>query len=211
MPLPVPEPYPAAEAADVDSDVNAESSPAIGRRIADLRRDRGWTLKDASLATGVSPSTLSKIERKELSPTIATLQKVATGFGLDVVQLLSSREEEVPKLAGRRSISRARGGSIHQSKTCLNQMMCPDLKHKRMTPLCTTISARSVDDYAVWPKNDAEIFLYVLKGTLVVNSRAYEPIELAEGDSMYYDGSTEHLWTTKGPEDAVILWLISNA
>lgn len=186
-----------------------ESTPALERKIANLRQQRGWTLKQASAVTGVSPSTLSKIERGELSPTITTLQKIANGFALDVIQLLSS-SEDAPKLQGRRSITRARGGSVHQSKTCINEVMCHDLKHKRMTPLCTTVSARSVSEYGAWPKTDAEIFLFVIKGTLVVNSRLYQPIELEQGDSMYYDASTEHIWTTKGVEDAVVLWLISN-
>lgn len=186
-----------------------EATPALERKIASLRQQRGWTLKEASEASGVSASTLSKIERGDLSPTITTLQKIASGFGLDVIQLLSS-EEQAPRLLGRRSITRARAGSVHQSRTCINEVMCHDLKHKRMTPLCTTVSARSVDDYSTWPKTDAEIFLFVVKGTLVVNSRLYEPIELGEGDAMYYDASTEHIWTTKGPQDAVVLWLISS-
>ncbi|MFF7710801.1 helix-turn-helix domain-containing protein [Pseudomonas sp. NPDC007930] len=188
----------------------SDGAPALDRTLANLRRQRGWTLKGASEATGVSASTLSKIERRELSPTISTLQKLASGFGLDVIQLLTDREEP-PRLVGRRSITRARQASVHQSKTCLNEVMCHDLKHKRMTPLRSVISARSVDDYAVWPKSDAEIFLFVLKGTLVVNSRLYQPMHLNEGDAMYYDASTEHLWTTAGPEDAEVLWIINNA
>ncbi|MBK5000216.1 helix-turn-helix domain-containing protein [Pseudomonas sp. S31] len=186
-----------------------ESTADIAKKIAELRRDRQWTLKDAAQATGVASSTLSKIERQELSPTISTLQKIASGFGLDVIQLLSNQEQP-QKLAGRRSITRAGQGSVHPTKTCINEVLCHDLKHKRMTPLYTTIGARSIDDYSSWPKSDAEIFLYVIKGTLVVNSRLYEPIELHEGDSMYYDASTEHLWTSKGAEDAQILWMISN-
>lgn len=187
-----------------------ESIADIAKKIAGLRRERKWTLKDAAQATGVASSTLSKIERLELSPTISTLQKIAAGFGLDVIQLLSSQEQP-QKLAGRRSITRAGQASTHASQTCINQVLCHDLKHKRMTPLYTTIGARSVDDYSSWPKSDAEIFLYVIKGTLVVNSRLYEPIELHPGDSMYYDASTEHLWTSAGEQDAEILWIISNS
>lgn len=184
------------------------SETDIAKKIAELRRERQWTLKDAAQATGVASSTLSKVERNELSPTISTLQKIASGFGLDVVQLLSNAEP-TPTLAGRRSITRAHQGSRYANNSCSNEVLCHDLKQKRMTPLYTTIGARSLDDYSSWPKTDAEIFLYVVKGTLVVNSRLYEPIELHEGDSMYYDASTEHLWTSKGEHDAEILWVIS--
>lgn len=188
-----------------------EQTADMGRKIAALRKERGWTLQQASQMAGVAASTLSKIERNEISPTISTLTRIATGYGLDVIQVLSNREEETAPqpLAGRRSITRAGAGRSYTSGTCMNELLCHDLKHKRMTPLYTRIGARSVDDYTNWPKSETEIFLYVVKGTLVVSSRLYEPIELNEGDSMYYDASTEHLWTSKGSADAEILWVIT--
>lgn len=190
-----------------------EQTADMGRKIAALRKERGWTLQQASQMAGVAASTLSKIERNEISPTISTLNRIATGYELDVVQLLSSKEEEIAPqaqpLAGRRSITRAGTGRTYTSGTCMNELLCHDLKHKRMTPLYTRIGARAVEDYTSWPKSETEIFLYVVKGTLVVHSRLYEPIELNEGDSMYYDASTEHLWTSKGSVDAEILWVIT--
>jgi mannose-6-phosphate isomerase-like protein (cupin superfamily) len=48
----------------------------------------------------------------------------------------------------------------------------------------------------------------VLEGTLIVHSALYEPLELNKGDSVYYDASTEHTWTSSGPTDAVVLWVL---
>jgi transcriptional regulator with XRE-family HTH domain len=200
-----------AKAKKIDLDIEQEADEhavEMGRKIADLRKERGLTLQRAGQITGVAASTLSKIERDDISPTISTLTRIATGFGIDVVQLLSNKEE-VQFLPGRRSITRAGTGRTYNSATCVNELLCHDLKHKHMTPLYTKIGARTVGDYTNWPKSDTEIFLFVVKGTLVVNSRLYEPIELSEGDSMYYDASTEHLWTSKGPVDAEILWVIT--
>ena len=72
------------------------------------------------------------------------------------------------------------------------------------------MTARSPDEYLAWAKSDAEIFVTVLDGTLVVHSRLYEPLELNKGDSVYYDATTEHTWTSKGPADAVVLWVLVN-
>ena len=32
--------------------------------------------------------------------------------------------------------------------------------------------------------------------------------QLNKGDSVYYDATTEHTWTSKGPTDAVVLWVL---
>ncbi|RXT43546.1 XRE family transcriptional regulator [Bosea sp. Tri-44] len=181
----------------------------IGARLLKLRKSRRLTLQDVSAMTGVSASAFSKIERNELSPTISTIQRIAHGLEVELVTLLSAEDEVNPvSFAGRRSISRAGSGSKHTTGTCNNVLLCADLKNKRATPILTTVTARSPDEYAAWAKSEAEIFVTVLEGTLVVHSRLYEPLELNKGDSVYYDATTEHTWTSRGPTDAVVLWVL---
>ncbi|WP_421928436.1 helix-turn-helix domain-containing protein [Neoaquamicrobium sediminum] len=181
----------------------------IGARLAQLRQQQGWTLQQASKRTGVSASALSKIERNELSPTIATLQRVAHGYELDVVALLNDREAS-RSLPGRRSVTRADEGRPYQSNSCANTVLCADLLDKRMTPIRTRVTARSPEEYRSWPVSDAEIFVTVIKGTMVVHSQIYEPLILNAGDSLYYDAGSPHIWTSQGPEDAEVIWVISS-
>tara|TARA_R100001198_G_scaffold93559_2_gene74685 strand:+ start:1477 stop:2160 length:684 start_codon:yes stop_codon:yes gene_type:complete len=182
---------------------------AFGPRLHQLRKARNWTLQDASKASGISASAFSKIERSELSPTISTIQRIARGFDMDVISLLADPDEQ-PSLLGRRSVTRANEGKPHLSGSCDNKLLCSDLKNKRMTPIKTRVVARDVEEYDVWPKTDAEIFMTVLSGTVIVHSKIYEPLELHEGDSMYYDASAEHVWTRSGPEEAVVLWVLTS-
>jgi transcriptional regulator with XRE-family HTH domain len=181
----------------------------IGARLLKLRKSRRLTLQDVSALTGVSASAFSKIERNELSPTISTMQRIAHGLDVELATLVSVDEDSgTPGFPGRRSISRAGSGSKHATGTCNNVLLCADLKNKRATPILTTVTARSPDEYASWAKSEAEIFVMVLEGTLVVHSRLYEPLELNKGDSVYYDATTEHTWTSKGPTNAVVLWVL---
>lgn len=181
---------------------------AVSGRIVALRKGRGMTLQECAKLTGVAASTLSKIERGELSPTVTTLQKIAAGFELDVTDLLSSSR---PTLGGqaRRAVNRAGEGKLHTSMSCANYLLCHDLKHKRMVPIRTTVTARSTDDYPVWPFSEAEIFLWVVSGRIEVHTRIYEPLELGPGDSVYYDASGEHCWTSLGDEDAEVIWVMT--
>lgn len=61
----------------------------LAQRLRALRQARTWTLKQAAAATGVSASTLSKIENGLLSPTYDNLIKIAAGLELDVAELFT--------------------------------------------------------------------------------------------------------------------------
>lgn len=52
----------------------------ISLTLKALRHEQGWSLDKAAEKTGVSKAMLGQIERKESSPTIATLWKIASGF-----------------------------------------------------------------------------------------------------------------------------------
>ena len=181
----------------------------LGPRLRRLRQDRGLTLQDASGLSGVSTSTFSKIERNELSPTVSVLQRIALGLRVELVSLLGGEAGPRETFRGRRSIVRAGEGSAYATRTCDNVLLCADLKDKRITPILTRVTARQPEEYPAWAKSDAEIFLMVLEGNLVVHSRIYEPLELNKGDALYYDAGAEHSWTSKGKEDALVLWVLT--
>jgi transcriptional regulator with XRE-family HTH domain len=176
----------------------------VGANVHRLRTGRQWTLNQAAEKTGVAFSTLSKIEKGDLSPTVTTLAKIANGFRVTVSSLLEAGG--VMQMTGRRSVSRAADGKKTETGTCDNFLLCTDLTNKKMVPIRTRVRARRPEDYAEWARYDAEVFLLVLKGTVVVHSELYAPTELEEGDSIYYDASTGHVWTSIGDEDAEVLW-----
>ncbi|HEU5068706.1 MAG TPA: XRE family transcriptional regulator, partial [Sphingomicrobium sp.] len=183
-----------------------EGPMQVGRVLQRLRRARKWTLQDASDATGISLSTLSKIEREELSPTVTTLVRMAAGFKVEVASFLSEHATQAP-ISGRRSITYSGKGKLAATGTCDNVWLCSDLARKKMTPIRTRVRARSVNEYAEWARYNAEIFLTVLEGRMMVHSEIYAPVELGPGDSMYYDASARHAWTSVSEEDAIVLWV----
>ncbi|WP_104492984.1 helix-turn-helix domain-containing protein [Paracoccus denitrificans] len=179
----------------------------LGPRLRALRKGQQLTLQEVARLTGVSTSALSKIERNDLSPTLTTLQRIASGLQVELSALLGDEPGHAPT-TGRRSIARAGQGDNLNNATCNNKLLCADLKDKCFTPIRTVVKARSPEDYEAWGVSDGEIFLTVLKGELVIHSRIYEPLVLYPGDSMYYDASTEHCWTSQGDVDAELIWVL---
>ena len=60
----------------------------LGARIRELRTERGWSLDEAASRTGLSRSSLYKVEKGKMSPTFDALRKLADGFGIALQQLL---------------------------------------------------------------------------------------------------------------------------
>ncbi len=69
----------------------------ISLTLKTLRRERGWSLDKAAKETGVSKAMLGQIERKESSPTIATLWKIASGFNTSFSSFIEDIHSEFNK------------------------------------------------------------------------------------------------------------------
>lgn len=183
----------------------ADSRQRLAERLAELRREKGWTLDRAAERTGVSRASLSKLEKAQMSPTFDVLVKLGLGYGLSPVALLGGSRSATA--AGRRSITRAGEGPPHDTDNYAHRMLCTDLTHKAMLPFVTTVRARSLDDYEDWDRHQTEDFVYVLQGRMVLHTEHYEPERLSAGDSAYIDGRMGHAMVSEGKSDAVILWV----
>ncbi|QKW20369.1 helix-turn-helix transcriptional regulator [Kitasatospora sp. NA04385] len=75
-----------------------EEGRRLAARLAALRADRGWSLDELARRSGISRSTLSRLERAELSPTAAQLGRLCTAHGRTASRLLAEVEAEPPGL-----------------------------------------------------------------------------------------------------------------
>ena len=62
------------------------SSKDIGELIQDLRTEKGVSLRALSRKAGLSPASLSSIEKGKGNPTLATFHKLLKGLGTDFAQ-----------------------------------------------------------------------------------------------------------------------------
>jgi len=177
----------------------------LGERVRQIRHARSWTLEEAARRAGLARSTLSKIENEQMSPTFDAVQKLARGLGIDVPQLFQPAQGE--KVTGRRAVTLAGAGKPHPTATYEHEILATDLARKRMLPYKAVIRARAFEEFDGWVRHEGEEFLLVLSGSVRFFSEFYAPIDLAAGDSAYYDGAMGHCLVSISPEDALILWV----
>lgn len=63
-------------------------------RIAHYRDQKGWSEYQLAVKSGLTQSTISSWYRKDLLPSISSLEKICTAFGITLSQFFS--ESEMP-------------------------------------------------------------------------------------------------------------------
>ncbi|WP_082145669.1 helix-turn-helix domain-containing protein [Microvirga massiliensis] len=179
--------------------------PNLAMRLRSMRAARNWTLEEASHHTGVSRSTLSKIENGAMSPTFDILYKISVGMNLDLVELFDTRQTAAP--FGRRSVTRRGEGRLHETETYVHELIATDLAHKKLLPFRTRIKAREFEAFGDWIRHEGEEVLFVLSGSIKVFTEFYSPVVLMVGDSIYFDSKMGHAIISVSKKDAVVLWV----
>ena len=180
----------------------------LGERLKEIRKTLGLTLEEVSQKTGLARSTLSKIENEQISPTFQAMQKLTNGLQINIPQLFAAPKKV--NTTGRRDITRNDFGKAHPTSTYEHELLATQLTNKKMMPFKSVVRARSFDDYGDWIRHDGEEFLLVLKGEITFFSEYYEPVNLTEGDSVYYDANMGHMLASVSEEDATILWVTAS-
>ena len=174
------------------SGASASSRPesteeALGRRLMTLRQQKSLTMQQIAEASGLAQSTLSKIERGQMSPTLGALIKLARGLDVDPSVLISDEKPAPP--AGRKSVTRRDEGLPYESGTFKYRILHSDLVGKKFHTILVTLTARKLQESLPKSEFRGEEFIYVLSGSIRVFLDHYAPIDLDEGDSLYFDNS----------------------
>src|SRR5690606_35031169 len=117
---------------------------------------------DLANRSGVSRSTLSKLERNHVSPTYDVIQRLARSFDLSVVGFLSGGISK--NAAGRRAVTLAGEGQVRESRGYSLRMLFEDLSTKRIIPFQATIHARSLAAAGGLVRHAGEECLFVISG-----------------------------------------------
>ena len=78
----------------------ADLSSALARILQSLRSERGWSLDQLALRSGVSKGVLVSLEQGRSNPNLATLARIADAFGVPVTRMLDVSDEPVVRITG---------------------------------------------------------------------------------------------------------------
>jgi transcriptional regulator with XRE-family HTH domain len=176
---------------------------SIGTQLKAIRTKKKLTLKEASKLTRLATSTLSKIENEQVSPTFTVMQKLASGFNIELPQLFI--KPRVLQATARRDITLCDTGKAHLTSTYEHELLATKFSNKKMIPYKSRVYARCFDDFGEWVRHEGEELLLVLEGEIQFLSEFYEAITLSKGDNVYFDATMGHLIVSVSKKDALIL------
>lgn len=181
------------------------TAAALGLRLRNLRNSRRLTLGQLAERSGVSPSTISKIENGVLSPTLDKVLRLADGLDISVNHLIGEGDETGKVPNSRLQTSHTGEGIVIDTPNYEYRYLCSALKNKRMVPIRARIKAATVQEFGPLERHGGEEFLMVMEGSIEVHSEFYAPITLNRGESIYLDSTMGHAYVNTGPHDAEVI------
>jgi transcriptional regulator with XRE-family HTH domain len=176
---------------------------AIGQRLRQSRKERGFTLDVLAEKTGFSKSYLSQIENLKREPSIGTLTKIARALSIEALFLISGIHPE----AGQPDFTLVRADERKSmpepfGKTGLRYESVAYRKKDRL------MDAYIVEMGFDFPKGtkpwEGQEFVFVLEGTheFVYDGKSHI---LNQGDSYYFDTNRAHMGRSIGRAPSKVL------
>lgn len=185
----------------------------LGSALRAIRKERRWSLAEASKHTGMAISTLSKIENGQRSLTYDKLIELAGSLQVDIARLFSgpaSSSSAPHALLGRRSVQREGDGFTIEAGVYSYRYLAEDLIDKRFSPIVMDLHARSVQAFDGLLRHSGEEFSFVIEGEVELHTELYAPLKLRAGESVYFDSNIGHAYLNAGEGAARILTIASS-
>lgn len=128
----------------------------ISDRIRLVRERRGCTLVQLGQLSGVAPSTIQKIENRQMTPSIAILLKIAAGLGVEPPELIAPRQPEPLELMVQRFGQHPR---IEASRKLLFEKLSCDLANSDIEFWRVSIAPHHHADIVPPWKLDEHVFM----------------------------------------------------
>lgn len=166
---------------DTVPDMRDDIDARLAARLAELRGARGWSLEELAQRAEVSRSTLSRLERAEISPTAALLGRLCAAYGLTMSRLLSEVEAEPAQLvrAADQSVwTDAESGFVRRSVSAPHAGLRAEVVEATLRP-------GAVIEYDAPPVPGLEQHIWVLEGRVEIGVQD-ETYDVGPGDCLRF-------------------------
>jgi transcriptional regulator with XRE-family HTH domain len=168
----------------------------IGKRIRKFRLKKNLTLQKLADRTGYSKGYLSKVEKSDKAPPVATLSVIASELGASVSVILGEEtiRESFCLVREKERMLMAKSG---QEFGYAYEALANPYPNKHMEPFILTYPSDNALKHTF--QHDGEEMLFVLQGQMRFKYGNSEYV-LDKGDCIYFDSSVAHTGEPIGGE-----------
>ena len=184
----------------------------FGKSIRARRIEQRKTIKDIAASTKLSPAYISRMERGEINPSVATIKKIADTLGINIADLFQKNNDEKRSLNNGRNIRKV----LHENERL--KLTYPGLNFSGylLTPTIHNIGIEFIlvvaepeggsgkDSYS---HQRGEECILVQEGemTLWIEDDIYI---LKTGESIHFESHIPHKWKNSGKTEMKAIWVI---
>ena len=174
----------------------------LGAKVAAERAERGWSLAQLAQRAGISPAAVHKIEKSGMTPTIASLMKIAAALGRSVSFFVD--EPDTPDV---NLVHRDERAKVFTSKQGLELRNLSG----RYGPFLIAGADAAIEPYAdsgpTPMSHPGEELVIVLDGRMLftIEGREYP---VGTGDSIHFRTLLAHSCANPAAEPAHSIWLV---
>jgi len=169
----------------------------IGDNIRALRTGLEVSLTELARRASLDKSTLSKIERGNVSSPVSTLIRIAEAMGVPLVAFFDEHVEEPDYALTRKGEARIIAGSGTRFGYSY-EALALGLQHKKAEPFLLTIQPGDPEGHF---QHAGEEFIYMISGRMEF-SVGDEKLILRAGDALYFNATTRHATRLLGTKPA---------
>jgi transcriptional regulator with XRE-family HTH domain len=174
----------------------------IGAKLRSTRIAQNLTLAQVAESSGLSKGFLSRVERDETSPSVATLVQLCQVLSLPVGALFA--EPEIQR------VTRSDAPNINLGGVGVTELLMSPRGESRVQLIRSSLAPGAHGGHELYTVNcDVEV-LHVITGSLTVRF-ADRSVRLDAGDALTFPGREPHSWHAEGDAPAEVCWVLSPA
>ena len=173
----------------------------LGQKIQELRQKHNYTLRQLSKKSGCSLGFLSQVERDMVSPTIASLKKIADALDVNLIHFFDEPVNS-QKIIVRKN---ERNKLVNPKSKVTYELLRPQFSETSIQALIMKLEpgAFSGNDYHT---HEGDEFALVISGQLEIHV-GDDIYVLEPGDSALYKSTIPHKWKNPLDEPAEVIWV----
>jgi len=177
----------------------------VALRIRQYREEKRLSLRALGEAAGISASALSQIESGQVSPSVATLEKICGALRLPIMALFDEPDGGHNPLIMRANTRR----QVYSADShAIIEPLARDLAHKKMQPLLLALEPGGECGEHPYRSIEGEEFAIVLRGCIFFE-QAGALHELSMGDAIYFNPQIPHNWRNLSGKMAKVLIVVA--
>jgi transcriptional regulator with XRE-family HTH domain len=176
----------------------------VGARLKQVREERGLSLSDISMRTGLDEGFLEQVESGDISPPLGSVIKLSKALDMKIGYFISGEDDKpytIVRVNDRKVVSRYQSDKNKQYGYEY-EALAPHKKNRHMDPFLVTLRPAQTEDER--STHEGQEFIYVIRGSMEV--RLADDVHiLGPRDCIYYDSTVPHLVKCHGNEETKIL------